>query len=375
MATVAETVHPTRTARGTPRAQSWDDDWLALVNETEQRLGHRICGAHAPDGEPCELGSTHPNGRCRFHGGHPRIGAQPGNTNALVHGLYSRRLRQCDATCPMWNACPFAGKDVMELHPRKRPVCAFEAEAYAALSGLQSISPRHPLAAVPPTAELGTRVKPPDPGLSEAEMREQHDELVRAIRLHSLMPDCQQRIERLQNEACADNGTNEREGGTDLPDDDDSAPDGDAPNPGAPSPDSAPHPKSVGPVADDAAGILYAMFQRASLYLAAHTIVDHTEAEGERYSMRTTKVGAGFTAFLRIARELRAWLKLRSEIDTAHTDSAQTATPGPAQQSVYESAQTFLALLDIAIDTIVRAGVDPRPQKDATGEPILDDLQ
>ena len=64
------------TTLGTLRAESWDEAWLAFVDETEQRLGRAICGAHAPDGEPCELGSTHPNGRCRFHGGHPRIGAR-----------------------------------------------------------------------------------------------------------------------------------------------------------------------------------------------------------------------------------------------------------------------------------------------------------
>ena len=119
------------TTLGTPRAESWDDAWLAFVDETEQRLGRAICGAHAPDGEPCELGSTHPNGRCRFHGGHPRIGAQLGNTNALIHGLYSRRLRQCNNTCPAWHMCPFAGPDVTALSERKRPVCAYEREAYA----------------------------------------------------------------------------------------------------------------------------------------------------------------------------------------------------------------------------------------------------
>ncbi len=36
------------TSLGTPRAESWDNAWLAFVDETEERLGRAICGAQAP---------------------------------------------------------------------------------------------------------------------------------------------------------------------------------------------------------------------------------------------------------------------------------------------------------------------------------------
>lgn len=114
------------TTRGTPYSKTWNDDWRAEVEATEDRLDRRCCGAHAPDGTPCQLQSTHKNGRCRFHGGVDGIGAPKGNTHAMLHGLYARRLQQCGTQCPMWKTCPFAGKDIENLDPRHRPVCAYE---------------------------------------------------------------------------------------------------------------------------------------------------------------------------------------------------------------------------------------------------------
>lgn len=117
---------PETTQRGTPYSKKWDDEWRACLDQTEDEHDRRCCGAHAPDGTPCQLQSAHKNGRCRFHGGVVGIGAPEGNTNAQLHGLYSRRLQQCGAHCPQWKTCPFAGKDIEKLNPKHRPICAYE---------------------------------------------------------------------------------------------------------------------------------------------------------------------------------------------------------------------------------------------------------
>jgi len=119
-----------KTALGSPVSPRWDDAWIAEVEKAEAKLGRRICGAHAPSFKPCELDPEHENGRCPYHGGCPNIGAQPGNSNARTHGLYSRALRQCSNTCPMWSQCPYARDRVMQLDPKTRPVCAYEREEY-----------------------------------------------------------------------------------------------------------------------------------------------------------------------------------------------------------------------------------------------------
>ena len=41
-----------RTPRGTPRAQSWSDDWIATVEAKESLYGRRICGARLLSGTP-----------------------------------------------------------------------------------------------------------------------------------------------------------------------------------------------------------------------------------------------------------------------------------------------------------------------------------
>jgi len=123
------------TEQGSPCAKSWDEAWIATIEAAEARLGRRICGARTVAGNPCELGSNHENGRCRFHGGFDLTGARHGNRNAVIHGLYSRRLKVCDARCPRWDECPCAGPDVDALPPAERPTCPYEQTEYnAALS-------------------------------------------------------------------------------------------------------------------------------------------------------------------------------------------------------------------------------------------------
>ena len=69
---------PKTTRKGTLCARSWDDVWVARVNESESSHGRRICGARTILGIPCSLGSTHASGRCRFHGGFDLTGAPAG---------------------------------------------------------------------------------------------------------------------------------------------------------------------------------------------------------------------------------------------------------------------------------------------------------
>ena len=126
----AAKVPPKLTDMGTPCSRIWTDDWIAAVNAAESSLGHRICGARTHAGTPCTMESSHPNGRCRFHGGFDLTGAPKGNRNAVLHGLYSRRLQVCGTHCPQWAACPCAGEDVAAISARERPTCPYEQMEY-----------------------------------------------------------------------------------------------------------------------------------------------------------------------------------------------------------------------------------------------------
>ncbi|NUM54812.1 MAG: hypothetical protein HUU46_14295 [Candidatus Hydrogenedentes bacterium] len=119
-----------RTALGSPCSPVWDEGHVALVEATEVRLGKRICGARTFSGNPCTLEPNHANGRCKFHGGFDLTGAQPGNRNAVVHGLYSRAIQTCGEHCPLWKSCPCAGPDVAKLDPKERPRCPYEVAAF-----------------------------------------------------------------------------------------------------------------------------------------------------------------------------------------------------------------------------------------------------
>ena len=130
-------VSKNKTKLGTPCSKKWNTEWIELVDKCEAELGHRCCGAHAPDGLPCEVISDHTNGRCRFHGGTIGIGAPEGNTNARIHGLYSRRLQTCGTHCPMWETCPMAGKDIAEMAAAKRPLCPYEQAEHDSLTALE----------------------------------------------------------------------------------------------------------------------------------------------------------------------------------------------------------------------------------------------
>ena len=121
-----------RTALGSPCSPAWDAAHIALVDAAEAELGRRICGARTNSGNPCRLDPNHDNGRCRFHGGFNITGAQPGNRNAVVHGLYSRAIQTCGDHCPLWKTCPCAGPDIAKLPAADRPRCPYEVAAFNA---------------------------------------------------------------------------------------------------------------------------------------------------------------------------------------------------------------------------------------------------
>ena len=132
---------PICTKLGTPCSPKWDQEWIEQVDKTEAETGHRCCGSRVNEIFPCEPEASSKNGRCRFHGGGLGSGAQKGNTNARIHGLYARRLQQCDVHCPHWNTRPYTGEDIKSLPQDRRPACFFEQQELDALRKLDTASP------------------------------------------------------------------------------------------------------------------------------------------------------------------------------------------------------------------------------------------
>ena len=135
--------HNTKTTLGTPCAPAWSTQWIQKVEAAEAELGHRICGAVGLDGTPCPNSSEHSNGRCKYHGGCPNIGGQPGNTNTTKHGLYSRRLRTCGPHCPKRHSCPLYDQKLDEVPKQELPICPYEQQEYDNLT--QALLPQGPM--------------------------------------------------------------------------------------------------------------------------------------------------------------------------------------------------------------------------------------
>ena len=234
------------TERGTPCAAAWDADWIALVERVESELDRRICGAVGMDGSPCPRESDHPTGRCTHHGGNHLVGGQPGNENARVHGLYSRRLMTCDDRCAMWKECPFAADDIMALSPKQRSICVYEQLEYDAL-----------VAQYIPSEENGDCTKQ-----SESQRRPRRepsgDGTVPAFR---------------------DTAWKKSQGFS-----------------------AKPHLHLVHTVA-----LLQVMMSRAATVVSTERFTEKTSASGENYKMESSKVSASLEAFLRLAREHRQY--------------------------------------------------------------------
>ena len=127
---------PRTTEFGTPAAHSWTGEWLESVNQRAKTYGRPICGARTPAGTPCTASPTHENGRCPHHGGFDLTGAPKGNRNAIIHGLYARRIQTCGPHCPLFASCPLGqhrpGGPVTNMPDHERPRCPYEQAEYNA---------------------------------------------------------------------------------------------------------------------------------------------------------------------------------------------------------------------------------------------------
>ncbi len=105
------------------------------------------------------------------------------------------------------------------------------------------------------------------------------------------------------------------------------------------------------------------MLTRAQAALAVARLVDDTIAQGERYSMKSSKVGALLQAQIRIGRELRQWIRLLAN------DAVRFALGlGPAQPEEPEP-EGPLSLPDMMVPILKKAegvlehALEPRPPK------------
>jgi len=73
------------------------------------------------------------------------------------------------------------------------------------------------------------------------------------------------------------------------------------------------------------------MLTRARAALGVARLVEDTVAEGERYSMRSSKVAALLQAELRIGRELRQWLRLLGNDAVRFALGLAPAAPEPPE--------------------------------------------
>lgn len=306
------------TALGTPASPRWDADWLALVNLREQDLGRRICGAHTPAWTPCTLVSSHPNGRCRFHGGAPGIGAPGGNRNAWVHGLYSRRLQQCGDHCPLWQHCPMAGRDVLDLLPAERPHCVYEQDEY--------------------------------------------DEVLRSIG-SSPMPESASSV---QSAASATDPRTLSDPAPILP--------------MLPIPPIDPDPLRVSSpprepgLIERNIALFQVMLTRAQAALRITRLTDEFHAEGHRYNARSVRVSAIVQAQLHIARELRQWLKLLPGLDphlkTKRAPSNLKPPEPERRMGLPDIMKPILEETEVAFDELLGPGGFPgRARKSGTDFP------
>ncbi len=278
-----------RTELGTPLSPKWDAEWVAAVEGVEKGLGRRVCGAHSPAWTPCKLGSEHPSGRCRYHGGHSSIGAPLGNRNAMIHGLYSRRLQQCGEHCPLWQTCPMPNKDIEALPHKERPFCPYEKEEYDAVTSSLG------------TGNVAEGAVACGDALAEAETTDSRDcrvaTLLAKTEGDAVSPDAEGATISFGSTFSFSKEKVEE--------------------------------KAVGQEAAETLlhhniATFQVMLTRAQAALGWSTFTEESRADGEKYSMRSSKVSAMLQAQLRIARELRQWLRLLA------TDAVRLALNIPA---------------------------------------------
>jgi hypothetical protein len=292
------------TTLGTPTSGKWTGDWLAEVDRTEQQLGRRICGAHNPAFKPCTLASTHPCGRCRFHGGADGIGAPNGNRNAWVHGLYSRRLQQCGDHCPLWKHCPMAGNDVLDLPAPERPHCVYEQDEYDAL-----------LAGMADQGGLG--FQPERRAGQSSESSSEH-----------LLPISENAIDKLGLEAQATEDPLRAPASPREPNVDQRNVTRDPVIARSEATKQSLEP-AVATLIQRNVALFQVMLSRAQAALRIASLTDETRAYTGTYQRRSVRVSALVQAQLHIARELRQWLKLLPGFDPRPKPARAEKPPKP----------------------------------------------
>jgi hypothetical protein len=86
------------------------------------------------------------------------------------------------------------------------------------------------------------------------------------------------------------------------------------------------------------------MLTRAQAALGWHTYTEETRADGDKYTMRSTKISALLQAQLSIARELRQWLRLLATDAVRLALNLTTTDPQPQQPMGLASAMRPLML-------------------------------
>ena len=129
-----------RTELGTTCAACWTLEWIERVKEGKRSGGGDVRFA----GRTCRTTRRAPGRRTTRRAG-ARITAATispagpeGNRNAVIHGLYSRRLLICGDHCPRWFSCPYASPDLLEIPLKNRPNCVYEQVEYDTLTGTTS---------------------------------------------------------------------------------------------------------------------------------------------------------------------------------------------------------------------------------------------
>jgi len=321
---------PRTTTLGTPCSDKWDREWVEQVDHTEQQLGRRICGAHSPAWTPCKLGSTHKNGRCRFHGGAKGIGAPLGNRNAIIHGLYSRRLQRCGLHCPLWQWCPQSGKDVLELEERERPPCVYEAQEYDAVTFSLEKGP-------------AGRYGEDDATDPSRHCEERSDAAISATASRNDSPDS-------ATSSSSDANASEETSPSYRPE-------------GPFGPTCSFSKEKVGEVTGGSIlhhniATFQVMLTRAQSALSIAKLTEDAHANTETYSMTTPKVSALLQAEAAITRELRQWLRLLAYEPLRKVLGLKD--PDEKKLSLPEIMMPILAKTEGVLENALR----PRPPRD-----------
>ena len=108
------------------------------------------------------------------------------------------------------------------------------------------------------------------------------------------------------------------------------------------------------------------MLTRAQAALGVARLVDDTTAEGERYSMKSSKVGALLEAQIRIGRELRQWIRLLANDAVRFALGLGPSKPeGPGPEEPEEELSLPMQMVSILKKTegVLEHALEPSPPR------------